>query len=491
VVEDDPINASFVADLLDDAGYQPIVCHSGMEALAKAREQPVDLVVLDVVMPGMDGLTTAHELKKLFGADCFVPIILLSALAAEETKIAGLSCADDYVVKPFSRVELMARIRAFLRIQAMHREMAFSRRLYQTLYDSAPYMSISLDQSHVVTGCNSAFAQAAGLSSEAIKGQRFASFFAADEQFALAHFLSALSRESGAEREAKFTMHPRGPGAEPVAVGARAVQVGPSEPALAIVVVMQDITRKIRMEEEQKMARLQLYRSARLTSLGTLASGVAHEMNNPLTAILGFSSALLDRVRKEGSAPREELEEYLTIINNESLRCRDIVETLSGFARDREARVTDVSLAESVNAAVRLLLPRAQKQRVTISTSVPEGLGVRADGGRLGQALVNIISNSLDFMTGAGSVVIAAESQSSHSGFVAVRITDDGPGIAPEILPKVFDPFFSTREVGKGMGLGLTMCHTIMKEFGGAIDIASELGKGTTVVLEIPQAGAQ
>lgn len=239
------------------------------------------------------------------------------------------------------------------------------------------------------------------------------------------------------------------------------------------------------------MARVQLYRSARLTSLGMLASGVAHELNNPLTAILGFSSALLDRIKQNGFADQSELEEYLGVIHTETLRCRDVIEALSGFALDRDARVVDMSIRDCVGAAVRLLLPRASKHHLTIENRIVQDVYVRADASRLGQAIVNVLTNAIDFCRGKGVAVIDIDpAPQSSPGFAHLKISDDGPGIAPEVLPRVFDPFFTTKEVGRGTGLGLTMCHSIMKDVGGSIDVLSENGKGTTVVFEIPRASA-
>jgi two-component system NtrC family sensor kinase len=221
-----------------------------------------------------------------------------------------------------------------------------------------------------------------------------------------------------------------------------------------------------------------------------LASGIAHELNNPLTAILGFSSALLDRTRDEGGVPRDELEEYLAVINGETLRCRDIVEALSTLTIDREPVIGDVSLQECVDGAVRLVLPRAQGRNVDIVNAIDEDCVVRADGSRLSQAFFNVLSNAVDFAEGKGTVTIEIDDAQERSGFATVRVVDDGPGIDPSVLPRVFDLFFTTKEVGKGTGLGLTMCHGILRDAGGSIDIVSEPGKGTTVILEIPRAGA-
>ncbi len=490
VVDDNATTASFVAEILEEAAYEPIVCLRGLDAIERFGREHIDLVVLDVVLPDMDGLEVARKLKEVTRPDDFVPIIMLSALASEDDKIRGLEIADDYVTKPFSRVELLARIQAFLRISALHNELVRSRGIYRNLHDYAPFMYLALEEDLTVRSCNRAFERAAGSSCERIVGRAIEVFFAEDERPSLRLFVEEAPRDVEQAREARFTLLPEG-GRGPVAVGVRAVRTAGTGDDPPAVMVMQDITRKEKLEEEQRLARTQLYRSARLTSLGMLAAGVAHELNNPLTAILGFSSALLERVRDDGAASVEELEEYLGIIHTETIRCRDVIEALSGFAMDRESRVVDLSLRDCVGAAVRLLLPRAHKYHVAIDNRVIRDVYVRADSSRLGQALVNLLTNAIDFCgTGGGTAVIEVdESPADQPGSVVLTVSDTGPGIPPEILPRVFDPFFTTKEIGKGTGLGLTMCHSIVKEFGGSIEVGNRKEGGVVASITLPAAG--
>jgi signal transduction histidine kinase len=252
-----------------------------------------------------------------------------------------------------------------------------------------------------------------------------------------------------------------------------------------IMVAMQDITQNVTLENEQKLARKQMYRSARLASIGTFASGVAHELNNPLTAILGFSSALLERIKRSEPIDHQDLEQYLTIINHETVRCSDIVENLSRFAREGDVQIREFALFECVDGAVRLINSLAAKKRVKVSTAIATTVLVKADPQKLQQAIIHILTNSLDFCEKGNDIAIEAF---IDTRFIKLSITDNGPGIGSEDLAKVFDPFFTTKQVGKGLGLGLAMCHVIMEECNGGIDIISEKGKGTTVFLDIPAA---
>jgi two-component system NtrC family sensor kinase len=185
---------------------------------------------------------------------------------------------------------------------------------------------------------------------------------------------------------------------------------------------------------------------------------------------------------------KEELSQYLSIINSETLRCRDIIENLSKFAREREVNIRDFALRECVDGALKLITPKAAKKNIAIVSNIPAPLIARADPHKLEQVIIHVITNCLDFCTKGCIVSISVKNDAQN---ISLIIADDGPGIPADVVPKVFDPFFTTKEVGQGAGLGLAISHHIMEECNGTMDIASEAGKGTTVTLEIPREGQE
>lgn len=483
VVDDEPDAVDYLSLLVEQSGAEPLCCMSGKEALELARRGAIDLVLLDVVLPDCDGYQVAAQLRELAGADEFIPIIMISGLSGAAEKARGLQHADDYLTKPVSEAELTARIKAWLRNRSMYRELVLSRKLYQSLYHNVPHMYVSLDESYRITNCNNVFCRTTASPSAAMRGRPLTDFFDPAEAAALEHHLKRLKENAPAQQEPRFTLFAAHMGEKRI-VTIDAAFADRQEPELSVVVALQDITARVRLEEEQKVARKQLYRSARMASVGTLASGVAHEINNPLTAILGFSSSLLNRCESGEAIAAEELREYLGVINSETMRCRDIIENLSNFARDRDYRPVPVRLVESVANAVKLARPRMVKSNASVVVTVDSSLWVLADPGRLGQVLVNILANALDFAHSPPQVCFEGKAIDGTSPRVSMTMTDNGPGIAPQVLPKIFDPFFTTKEIGRGTGLGLAMCHSIMEECGGSIDIVSEPGKGTCVILE-------
>ena len=243
-------------------------------------------------------------------------------------------------------------------------------------------------------------------------------------------------------------------------------------------------------KKELLSAQKQLYRAAHLASVGTLASGVAHEINNQLTAILGFSSALLARVNNHEEIDRNELGSYLQIIHNESLRCRDIVESFRRFAREGgDVRIGRYSLLESIVNARRLVNVRAVRSEVSIVNDVREDILVQTDAGKLGQVFVNLLIGCIDFCGPGTTITISAAAgkktseASGTSEYAEVIVRDNGPGMTAEALAEVYSLFFTARETGV---MGLAFCRRGMEELGGRIDCASEAGRGTTVRLEIP-----
>ncbi len=242
---------------------------------------------------------------------------------------------------------------------------------------------------------------------------------------------------------------------------------------------------------EQKRLEQKLFRADKLASLGTLIAGVAHEINNPLGIIAGYSEALLERASDEELLHVEafrDFPEYLETINREIFRCKNILSSLLDFARPTTGTRRLINLNELIKEVILLVEHRARKLSHTIkldlSDRIPE---TTADPGALRQLFMNIIMNSLYFMKKKGRVIISTRptGKGKRKGIV-VKIKDNGIGIKKEDLNSIFDPFFTTKPVGEGTGLGLSICHRIVTEHRGTIDVDSTPGKGTTFTILLP-----
>lgn len=236
-----------------------------------------------------------------------------------------------------------------------------------------------------------------------------------------------------------------------------------------------------RLETEQRRAEEQLLIADRMASIGELASGIAHELNNPLTSVIGFAQLLLGR-----EIP-DDIREDIGVIYSEASRAADVMKNLLIFARKHAPLKQPVNINSVIEKVVAL---RAYEHKVeniqVIARLAPDLPLVMADYFQLQQVFLNIVINAEHFMLEAhqrGTLVINTE---SVSGNIRVSFTDDGPGIAKENLAHLFDPFFTTKEVGKGTGLGLSICHGIVTGHGGWIYAESEPGRGATFVVELP-----
>ena len=250
------------------------------------------------------------------------------------------------------------------------------------------------------------------------------------------------------------------------------------------------------LESRQK----HLVRSEKLASLGTLLSGVAHELNNPLSNISSSCQILME----EGDAADLEFRrEMLAQIDEQTIRARNIVRSLLDFARDREFNREPLLLAGLVAETLRFIKGQVPSQAVVV-TDIPADIEILGDKQRLQQVFLNLIKNALESLEGSGEVTIravrrdAAQAEEEPGRFkflaqcspaeevVEIEIRDNGHGIPAEVLPRIFDPFFTTKDVGKGSGLGLFVVYEIIEEHGGCIAAESEQGKGTAFHIRLP-----
>jgi signal transduction histidine kinase len=243
---------------------------------------------------------------------------------------------------------------------------------------------------------------------------------------------------------------------------------------IAMMGVTRDLTEHKKMEE-------QLILTDRLASIGELASGIAHELNNPLTGVIGLSQLLTQK-----NLP-EEIREDLDLIYSEAQRAASVVKNLLTFARKHTPAKELTDINEVVSKVLEL---RAYEERVNnieavthLAADLPQ---IKADHFQLQQVFLNIIINAEHFMIeahGKGTMTITTERTGDG---VRASFTDDGPGISRDDLRHIFDPFFTTKEVGKGTGLGLSICHGIVSAHGGQISAESEPGRGATFIVELP-----
>jgi two-component system, NtrC family, sensor kinase len=241
----------------------------------------------------------------------------------------------------------------------------------------------------------------------------------------------------------------------------------------------------------EKEFQAQYYQAEKMATVGTLAAGVAHEINNPLTAISGFAEGLQRRLGRIHGRVDEDLyndfAEYTQTIIKECLRCRDIVSSLLSFSRPVDSSFIPVNLNKCINDTLFILKHHLKEQhKVTVSTYLYKDLpDIMGDESQLKQVIINLLTNALDAIGEDGTILIRTSLE--KDGWVELIVEDSGCGIPMAIQNKLFEFFFTTKPVGKGIGIGLSTCYSIVKHHKGEISVSSEEGKGATFCVLIPE----
>jgi two-component system NtrC family sensor kinase len=238
--------------------------------------------------------------------------------------------------------------------------------------------------------------------------------------------------------------------------------------------VIRDVTEERELQER-------LLRTEKLASLGQMISGIAHELNNPLTGVLGYAQLL-----QEAEIPAD-IREDVEKISADAMRCKRIIENLMRFARKERPRRGVVHVNEEIEAVLELRRYQLEVADVRVERELAPNLPyTMADPHQLQQVILNLINNAADAIKDARGHGTLRVASGLHAGRLRVSVSDDGTGIAPATLPRIFDPFFTTKEVGKGTGLGLSVSYGIVREHGGEIQVESEPGQGTTFHVDLP-----
>jgi signal transduction histidine kinase len=238
------------------------------------------------------------------------------------------------------------------------------------------------------------------------------------------------------------------------------------------------------MTSSLRAQRDHLVAQEKLATVGRLAAGVAHEVGNPLAAILGYVELLLAAERPPGAAEDQDRREALERIRKETVRISGIVSDLLDYSRPQAGRVEPVDIGGAIDAALSLLAPQARFRGVEVARLLPAGLPrVAASSSRVVQVLVNLLLNAADAMGGTGSVTITA---AANGASVAIRVSDVGPGVPAADCARLFDPFFTTKAPGEGTGLGLAISRSIAQAYGGDLSFNAAAAPGATFMLTLP-----
>jgi PAS domain S-box-containing protein len=483
VVDDTEASRYAVSRHLRRAGFEVDEAASGLQALAQLEEVRPDVVVLDVLLPDISGFEVARRIRRdpRFAR---LPILHLSASFTDPDSLAaGLdSGADGYLTHPVEPVVLLASIRSLLRARAAEAEAIAAGEAWRATFQAIGDAVCVVDARACVTRWNAAFETLVG--QERIAGRP----------------LPELISELRAGAEPPYVIGPDGspPQATEVTLDGRWVRVTahPMTDSVGLphhaVCVFTDVTK-------QRSAELRVQQVQRLEVAGQLAGGIAHEINNMMTVILGLTEFL---ARDADLPPTHQKD--LAGVRKAADRAADMARQLLAFSRRQvlQPRLVDINTAiAGMSRLLRQLLGADREVTLTLS---PDAGHVFADEAQLEQAILNLALNARDAMPEGGHFTITTGLARLDARFAArypgievrpgdyayLALSDDGEGMSAETLERVFEPFFTTKPVGQGTGLGLATVYGIVKQSNGYVWAESARGKGTTFHVYLPQAVA-
>ena len=241
--------------------------------------------------------------------------------------------------------------------------------------------------------------------------------------------------------------------------------------------------------QDLKEAQEQIVLTAKLASLGKLAATIAHEINNPLTAVLTYIRLLIKLIARNRFSPErlEDISRYLQTMESETARCGEIVKDLLAFARRTEITIESNSLEDIINKTLKLISHDLEMKAIQLQTTIEPHLPkAKCDFRQIQQVFLNLMYNASEAMPNGGTLTVTAHRATGAQAFLEVVISDTGCGIAREDMENIFEPFFTTKAEGKGVGLGLAVVYGIIAKHNGTIAVASEPGKGSTFTVRLP-----
>jgi PAS domain S-box-containing protein len=490
VVEDNPADAVLLKTALAESTHGKfVVTHARrlQEALAQLAPRQFDVVLLDLGLPDSQGLDTLHRVQKLARA---MPIVVLTGLNDETTGTRALqSGAQDYMVKGEMTGNRMARAVRF----AVERK-----RVEEAFLASEQRLMLAVDAVHMgIWDFNTRTGQIAWSHHHAaLFGQQPGEFDGTLETFMKsvhpddraqiqAKVQRALAEGSGYRNEFRVIWPDKS--IHWIEARARILHDEQNEPTRMLGTVV-DITQRKLDEEEARAREAELAHFDRIHMMGQMASGLAHELNQPLGAILNYASVCLEPV-ESNTGLRETSVVAIREIMNETRRAGAIISRMRAFVRKQKPRSAPLEINALVKEAINILEFELRRQTIVPGLQLACGLPkVQADSVQIEQVLVNLIYNALEAMAEAGreegNELKIQTALSKDGRLVEISVTDNGPGVSPGEMERLFEPFFTTKSLGLGMGLNIS--RSIVESHGGLLTAASNPGGGMRFSFSLP-----
>ncbi len=544
IVDDTPQNIKVIGTILRKEGFMISIAQSGKQALEIIEQESPDLILLDIIMPDMDGFEVCKRLKEN-PVTKDVPVIFLTALSGTEHTVKGFEVgAVDYVTKPIQREELMARVKTHLTIKAYREhlkeevnirtkelenrtselemannqliseiverkqaenELMSLRNMLVNIIDSMPSVIVGVDSEGIVTQWNREAEKVTGVIAKDAIGHIL------DDVFP--DIVKDMGKVHQACRERMVQKEERVARGNQGDMRYSDVMVYPlvTDGAGGAVIRVDDVTEKVRMEE-------MMVQSEKMLSVGGLAAGIAHEINNPLAGMMQTADVVINRLSKNIDNPANlkaaataktsmeaiksfmearEIPKMITTISETGQRIANIVENILNFARKSEGGGASYILGELLDKTLELIMTDYNLEKhydfkeIDIRKEYEDKKAlVFCEGDKIQQVLLNVLRNAAQAMhtgeTKNPKLIVRTYVETSRK-MVCMEIEDNGPGMDEATHKQVFEPFFTTKPVGIGTGLGMSVAYFIITEnHGGEMEVESHPGSGAKFTIRLP-----
>ena len=466
ILDDEEGMCNSLRTLLVHVGYDVVTATDIESGIKLLSDEFFDIVVLDIVFPDGNGLEAMDYCREFCPKTKVIAITGYASLdSATEALRRGVY---DYVTKPFDFDLLHHAIEGALNHQRMEDEILYARQSYQSLIDNLSDGYLVLDQGRI-TYVNPRMARLFRCAPSTLIGRRLLDLVDPSDRELLKSCLDAIShgKTSSTLKELKLKDFK----GNHLSVEMKFSTSRDYDGNTIIVAICKDIT-------DRDVLWNQLIKAEKLALIGEMAAGIAHELNNKLTPILGYTEMMVEHATDEAFKRR------LNVVHSSAIGAKSIVESLLLFSRQEKPRKSLCDVNEMVRNVVELVSSSFRGSDVRLEMDLAEEIPpVTADSHQIEQVLANIMKNAYEVLPKGGRIDIETL---TTDGDVIVSVKDNGPGIPSSIRPHIFDPFFTTKERGKGTGLGLSVCRGIIQEHNGDIAVCSKENEFTTFSFSLP-----
>jgi len=530
IVDDREEDRYILEVLLRAHGYEVESAANGIEALEKVRRGKFDMIIADILMPGMDGFQLCREVKTDENLKDIAFVFYTATYTDPKDEEFALSLgAERFIVKPMEPDVFVGILKEIikshemgtlaaprspvqeeavylkkynerlikkledkvLKLERLNDELRESEEKYRTLIDNANDAVALIEPTGYLKFVNPEFCRMSGYSMEEAKELHFSELIHPDDLAMVMENLKKMLAGEKVPRNYEFRVLTKS--GETIHVELNSSTIEREGEIVEVLSIIRDISERKRTEEEKEKIQAQLLQAQKLEAIGILAGGVAHDFNNLLTLIQGHTELAMMRLDEDDPLYRD-----LKEIHRASVRAANLTRQLLLFSRRQPMEMVPLDLNKVVGDIIKMIR-RLIGEDISVATDMEEGLWtIRADPGNIEQVIMNLMVNARDAMPEGGEIFVRTRNvhlseddckaiiDAQPGNFVCLSVEDTGVGMDEGTVQRIFEPFFSTKGPGKGTGLGLSVVYGIVKQHGGWINVYSKPGQGTTFKIYLP-----